>query len=180
MTTESNELAAWYPVVSGSNHGCVSDGKKDINTLFEALRSAYKSADFKRIVNTLIDEHGAEWRNLGGRESNYPTVHMSGSPGSSAVERLTNAIDATLELYAQRDSNLVTQCSPREFVEQILEGPQSHLTEMDKEARNKLADSIGIEIVFNDGDADNTPTIDFRDTGIGLRANEFADTIVSL
>ncbi len=48
-----------------------------------------------------LESCGCKWRNLGDLEANYARIHIVGSGSQTLIERLTNAIDATLEKFAQ-------------------------------------------------------------------------------
>ncbi len=132
------------------------------------------------VIRTVEGAHGGIWRDLGDRECNLPTVHISGNSSSSAVERITNSIDATLESQVAMRPELAACKSPRELVEKALDVPDGYLGRMESKKRENLADLLGIVVTTLDGDTRETPTIDFRDTGIGLTAAEFPFTIVSL
>src|SRR2546428_13284678 len=80
------------------------------------LLQATNSAQVEEVIQ-LLEKEGGEWRLVGDR-NNYATVQMPSLPGAALIERVTNAIDASLELAAQSNKQLTLNCqSPREFVE---------------------------------------------------------------
>lgn len=154
----------------------------ELRQVFLNLLNATKRAELKEIVRTLAEKCNGTWRLVGDRE-NYPTVHMASSPVSSIVERVTNAIDAQLEAIALYSPKMVEDCgSPRKLVERRYQIEGGYLTSLG-DVRNKrehLVEEAGISITSRDGDAEDTPTMDILDAGIGVAKDEFPDTLLSL
>lgn len=158
------------------------DSLPELKQMFTSLLKATKRAELKEIVRTLGEKYNGTWRLVGDRE-NYPTVHMASSPVSSIIERITNAIDAQLEAIALYSSEMVKDCeSPRKLVEKRYQVVGGYLTSLGdiRNKRERLVDDAGISITAKDGDAEDTPTIDVADAGIGVAKDEFPDTLLSL
>jgi len=122
-----------------------------------------------------------DWRPLGGRLNNAGNVELITEPGPPIIERVTNGIDAMLELGFQ-----LAGCpdfgpvSPRAAAEQwfgIKGGTVSGLKE-DRTLINKLASNVVIEI-YDSGEL-KRPTISISDKGIGQHPNDLPATILSL
>lgn len=149
--------------------------------IFSALLGATTRKDILSILETIQSEGiKVGWRNVGDRPINYPTVHMTSSPIVSLVERITNAIDAIFEKYAEETPESKKIRSPRTFAEEVIGFTDNLLPESVKRRKKYSADSSGISVNLWDGDDENTPTVDVRDNGIGLTRSQFPDGILSL
>ena len=133
------------------------------------------------ILQELLEHHGAKFRPLGDIPGNHGAVEVGGDSDSAATERVTNAIDATLDLAAEQKPELKACHSPREFVEKCYGIPGGQLANEKNETRlERLADDVGITIGYDFGDKERTMTIDIRDTGIGIAPEKMPSTILSL
>lgn len=151
-----------------------------ISDFLEQLTQATNAEQVEKVIQTL-ENQGGEWRLVGDR-NNYATIQMPSLPGAALIERITNAIDASLDLVAQSKKLLATESSsPRDFVEKVFGVKGGYLTSLEsKTEREKLVEEAGIAISLRDSDSVFTPTIDIRDHGIGMSREEFPDTILSL
>lgn len=160
----------------------VQENVSELTHLFENLKKATKRSEIKKILRMLTKRHGGTWRLVGDR-ANYPTIHMASIPISSVVERLTNAIDAQLEAVALSSPRIVEDCrSPRRLVEKRYGIEGGYLTSIGRarSGRERLVEETGVRITMRDGDAQDTPTIDVTDKGIGVARDEFPETLLSL
>lgn len=147
----------------------------------DALLSATKAGDMSVVVDRLVDNHGGSWRLLGDDDYNSSTVGTASSTIASWTERLTNAIDARLEDVAEQDMATASSSeSPRVFVERKFGIKGGYLTNIDEASRNKVLEEVGIRTTLWDGDLQDTPTIDIRDTGTGISREEMPKSILSL
>ncbi len=154
--------------------------QEDVSFALTKLLQATNAAQVEEVIQDL-DKLGFEWRLVGDR-NNYATIHVSSFPGAALVERVTNAIDAALELVAETNPKLTEDCpSPRIFIEKTFGVKAGYLTNMElKGDREKLVERAGVVITLRDSDSKLTPTIDIQDHGIGISRAEFPDTILSL
>lgn len=147
---------------------------------FHALTRANTVADVEAAIEAFEIAHGAAigWIPVGGRQSNRGTIDVSGDPGRSLVERITNGIDAVLEAeYARHDGR--PDCrSPREAATAWLNVPEGGLSELTTRQRQQLADRITIKL--QSGEDRNSRTIEVRDRGVGLTPEQMPKTILSL
>ena len=146
---------------------------------FAKLLRATASSEIEAIVKGL--GKASDWRLVGDR-NNYATVHVAASPGASLIERVTNSIDARLDLTAETNPKLTQDCpSPRTFIERAFGVKGGYLTSLEsKTEREKLVEEAGVVITLQDSDSKLKPTIDIRDHGIGISREEFPNTILSL
>ncbi len=148
---------------------------------FTSLRDATKGSHVKRVIKSLEDAGLASWRDFGDIQDNFGRIHMMSDPAGAIIERVTNAIDASLETRAEDHPELVATCkSPRMFAEKAFKIPNGYLKNMLPKLREKLVDELNIEIETRDGDSDETPTIDVRDRGAGIQRSEMPNTILGL
>lgn len=153
-----------------------------LKQIFLELLRATKSSEVEIIANTLIQDYNGAWRLVGDRP-NFPTIHMTSSPVTSLVERITNAMDAQLEADALYSPRFTEGCrSPRQFVEKLYGVTGGYLTSLEekKGKREHLVEETGISIMLRDGDSEESPTVDILDKGIGVGRNEFPNTLLSL
>ena len=70
---------------------------RDIEAIVADLLAATTVPEVDSAVRELVEEHGAVWRPVGDRETNFGTIQISTDPANALIERVTNAIDALLE-----------------------------------------------------------------------------------
>lgn len=161
----------------------MSQETEPIRTRIQALQcllTAQSTADVENAVQAIDYEEGTQWLPVGANEGNASVILASGDPQNSFIERVTNAIDATIELAADKNPELKTYRDPRRFVEDAFDVKTGYLTSLRRKNRERLADDLGITVTVRTGDAPETPTLEVRDYGIGLAASEFPATILSL
>lgn len=162
-----------------------------IEELFERVLPARTSADLKVILNELGDKAsiglnqrfgslGLEWVAYGGSESNESTIGLASKAGRSLTERITNGIDALLEL-TKSQSGEITPRSPAEAASawygRAPTGPRSGLYNSDATEGDL---SRAVSVVLSDSGTSGAPTVDVIDAGIGLSPMFMPTTILSL
>lgn len=144
-----------------------------------ALLSASTFADAQSALNEFLSSApDAGWHPVGNRENNRGVIEVSGDPGKSANERVTNAIDAVLEREHDVHVGLPKCRSPREAAVAWLGVPRDGLSKMTPSDRRDLAKRVIITVGQGDGKAGRL--LEIRDFGIGLSANDMPRTILSL
>ena len=135
------------------------------------------------LIDKLKQEVGRRllWKDVGDRENNLATINMGTDPAGALTERITNAIDAVLdyEWYARGQPPKIS--SPRQAVEawfNIKNGQLANVESLRAKEFTKLRDRIIVSL--HDSGNKERPTIDIRDRGVGLRAEDLSDTILSL
>ncbi len=146
--------------------------------VLKQLLEARKTAEVAEILDAIEAAGKFQWRPLDDRENNLPTVNLSASPQRAVVERITNAIDALLEMRAHKESDPRRFQSPRSAAEEWFQIPSAGLSALEIKDRRRLADGVVVTLV--DGDSDRKPSVEIRDSGVGLAAAEFPKTICSL
>ncbi len=152
-----------------------------INSLLE-VKKVSKATDF---LISLENKCKLAWRPVGGRENNLATINLGSDPAAGLIERVTNAIDSVLERKWNEIGKPTSARSPREAVEQWLDIPEGKLSSIDehdirtdKNGISSLADKV--RVTLWDSERKDRPTVDIRDYGIGIKAENFSNTILSL
>lgn len=160
----------------------VGSDSLELKEIFRRLMKTVRVAEIENIVKTLVENYDGTWRLVGDRP-NFPTIHITSSPASSLVERITNSIDAQLETVALYSPSMIEDCkSPRTLVEKRYGVAGGYMISLE-ESRNRkenLVEEAGITVTLRDGDVEETPTIDIVDKGIGVSRLEFPKTLLSL
>ncbi len=142
-----------------------------------------------RLEHVLKHIVGATWRNFNDSDSNDGPMSLNADPGHAFNERVTNGIDAVIELYLQllqlRNPKAPIPSSPREAIELcfgIKPGDLADAEELEQEhvvvsmySTSGKSDKSG---VYKSGPKNNV--LDCRDYGIGMTAEEMPNTILSL
>lgn len=154
---------------------------KSLDTVLVELLQCKKKHEIDKVIHILTNDFGARWIPVGGdKGTNYPTIKISSNPGASIIERVTNSIDAKLESLVEYKPHLKSCRSPRELITRVYGIKGGHISNIPKERREVIVEEAGIVFQLHDGDSSRTPTIDVRDHGIGISAEKFSDTILSL
>lgn len=145
-----------------------------------SMRSGSDVETFLQSLNGMSPNEW-DWCPLGGRLNNAGNVELVTEPGPPIIERVTNSIDAMLELgFRVAGCPETGPTSPRDASEQwfgIRGGTVSWLRE-DRASMTKLATNIVIE-AFDSGEP-RRPTISILDRGIGQHPDDLPSTILSL
>lgn len=117
------------------------------------------------------------WRPVGDRPNNIGTIRIASDPALSMVERVTNAIDAMLELG--RAANVGPEpLTPRQAAQQWFGMPAGGIAEMTETERRALGSNIAITLA--DSGELKRPTVIVDDRGIGQHPSRFPKTLLSL
>jgi hypothetical protein len=156
--------------------------KKAAKELLVALACTRDLQEAQRITERLEREHDFRWRAVGDRENNYGSINMGSDPGVAFVERVTNAIDAVVEREAMRRlpkmKGKALPASPREASEMWLKVPGGRVAGLDIKARQTLANEVVIKLLTSG--QKKYPTVEVRDSGIGLTPSIMPRTILSI
>lgn len=151
---------------------------KDVQTLAAQLWGARTEDDVtKALAAITAAEPGVKWRPVGDRPNNIGTIRVASDPALAMVERITNAMDAMLELgHAQHPSQ--HPVSPRQAAQQWYCVPKTGLADMTEKERRTLGEQIAVSL-DESGDP-KRPTIVVSDHGIGQTPRDSPTTLVSL
>lgn len=143
----------------------------------DALLDIRTVADVIALVKQL-EQNGCGWRWVGDRDTNAAQITASRVPIGGVIERLNNAFDAVLELYALGSPAPAPE-SPRQAADAWFGIPQGHLHHLDDQGRRQMADHVTL-ILADAGVGKNRPTVIFWDRGTGQTAPNIPGTILSL
>jgi hypothetical protein len=133
------------------------------------------------IIENLNATNSPKWVPVGHRENNLATINISSDPASGLIERITNAIDAVLERKWMEKGEPSNFRSPREAVETWFEVKDGRLANIDNPREEAIAKTSQlVEITLHDSDQASAPTVDIRDKGVGILAQEFGTSILGL
>ena len=159
--------------------------------------STRANADLAHLALTARTEHDVEQllaaagdagvsgsRPIGNRDSNAGTVEIASNPYSAIGERVTNAIDARLELQAQlagyRDIPdwPTPPTGPRDAARRLFDLPMGGIADLTETERRDLAS--GVIVMLDDSGRRENPTVTVEDGGIGQRPSEMPNGMLSL
>jgi len=125
----------------------------------------------------------ADWRwvPLGGRDNNAGSINLAVDPGQALVERVTNAMDAHIELAFELSGRPVGLASPRGAVWHLWRLEGTRLTrQSQKMARfiDEMAPKSILRVLGSSARGHSTVVIE--DSGIGQPPDDFPKTILSL
>lgn len=153
--------------------------REQVSKLF-LIRSVQDVEFFLRsLIGTASSEW--DWLPLGGRLNNAGNVELITEPGPPIVERITNGIDAMLDLgFHLADCSEPAPASPRLAAEQWfdIQGGTLSVAKEDRTLIAKLAPNVVVDA--HDSGEPRRPTISISDKGIGQHPMELPDTILSL
>ncbi|MCI0556936.1 MAG: hypothetical protein MN733_00450 [Nitrososphaera sp.] len=162
----------------------------NLSDLFNRLISTTSSTEVKQILDEIGDyadaglddpfgKLGLFWHPYGGNTSNISTIGLATKAARSLTERITNAIDAILEDRATTAISKPTspQRAASEWFGRPITGPDSGLYKWEY-AGGKY--DRRVVVVINSSETETAPTVDILDYGIGLTADQFPGTILSL
>jgi hypothetical protein len=149
-----------------------------IADFFRRLRGAKNLSEFEAVLEEMEQAFAtSRWVPVG-RPNNRGTIEAASDPGRSLVERLTNGVDAILELEHRRHNGIPECRSPKEAAAAWLNVPPGGLSEMGRTERRSLAQRVTIRL--ESGDGKELRIVEIRDTGTGLKPLEMPGTILSL
>jgi hypothetical protein len=109
-----------------------------------ALLGASTLAEAREAVRALTGSGAFAWRPLGDKEGNFGLVNIGSEPGLAFVERVTNALDAVVDLAAVAAAPEVRADleSPRDAARRLFAIPEGRLTHLDEAAAGELASRV--------------------------------------
>lgn len=149
-----------------------------LHALAAQLWQARTEADVERVLAAIVDRFpGVTWRPVGDRPNNIGTIRVASDPALALVERITNAMDAMLEMgkAMHPDDDPI---SPRAAALQWYGVPKTGLWDMTEKERRALGENITVSL-DESGDP-KRPTLVVTDRGIGQTAPAFPATLLSL
>lgn len=149
--------------------------------IFEQLLKANTAREVTDILVNLTDNHEIRWEPVGGRGNNQSTINMGTDPAAGLVERITNSIDAVLDLEWHEQGCPTDIESPRIAVQRWFNLSEGKLRNIkDASAKNIQELAKRISVTLKDSEREEFPTVEIRDYGTGIKGEDFSKTILSL
>jgi hypothetical protein len=156
----------------------LSTTSRDLESLARAVIGARTVKDVDGVVAMAQELYGPLcFRPVGGRPNNIGTIGLGSDPALGVVERVTNAMDAMLDLarLQHRDD---TPGSPREAARMWFGVPTTGVADMTEGERRKLGQNI--QVWLDESGDEKRPTVVVEDRGIGQAPPDFPQTLLSL
>lgn len=146
---------------------------------FQQLLAAHTVKDVTSFLLDFQEDVNIKWVPVGGRQDNIATINIGTDPAAGLTERITNAIDAVLELEWHKQNKPDDIVSPRQATENWFGIKEGRLRNIKRE---DIDQKLGkrVKITLTNSEKDSNPTVEIRDTGIGIKAEDFSKTILSL
>jgi hypothetical protein len=145
--------------------------------LAKNLWSARSDADVDALIKSATEVYGGtNLLPVGGRPNNAGVIEVSSDPALASVERITNAMDAVLEFHAAKGGDLPK--SPREAAKKWLGIPSAGIKNLDNAQRRSIAENVSVTLC--ESGVPKHPTLIIQDKGIGIEAQDFLKTVLSL
>lgn len=150
------------------------------STLFDQLLNATQVQQVTDIISDLVEDYDIAWKPVGDNENNLATINLGSDPAAGLIERVTNAIDAVLEREWSKRGQPGNVSSPRQAAEHWFGINNGQLADIDISDPAIVEISKRVQVTLRDSEKDDRPTVDIRDAGTGLRAEDFFSSILSL
>jgi hypothetical protein len=162
----------------------------DFRALLDLLLACRTNKEVQQLLVSIgdrpdvaLDEHfgphGLAWHAFGNNLSNSSTIGLGTKPGKSLAERVTNATDAIIE--DRRPLGIEEPRSPRIAAQQWFGRPLTAANDgLFRWSYSGTGIDRRISVVLTQSGVELAPTIDVLDDGIGIAAEQFPSTILSL
>src|SRR5689334_18810083 len=98
---------------------------------FDLLLKANTIKEVTEFLDDLTEAESVDWIPVGGFRDNVATINMGTDPAAGLAERITNAIDAVLELEWKRNGQPRDIENPRTAIEKWFDIPEGKLRSVD-------------------------------------------------
>ena len=149
----------------------------DQRTLFDALIAATKVEEVRACLRSFKENPGVREVPFGGRPNNRGAIEVAADAARSAIERVTNAHDALLELEHDKHSGTPDCRSPREAAHAWLGVPMKDgLSGLTAKQRHELA--LNSVVRLEPGEGWQSRILTVIDHGIGIEPDRMKNTIL--
>lgn len=146
--------------------------------LARKLQALRTTTDAEEVIALAEEITGpVTWIPVGNRENNHGIIRLGSDPGLALVERITNGIDAVLDMGHLLNPNIPAN-SPRQGSAKWFHVPSAGLGAMDDSQRRDLGANVSV-VLANSGNP-KRPSVLVRDRGTGQEPSDFAGTLLSL
>ncbi len=152
----------------------------EIVEFFNALINANNVSDAETALSNFQEgqESKITWEPVGKKENNRGPIEVNVDQGRSIIERVTNGVDAILELEHDQHGGVPDCKSPVEAARAWLNVPNEGLSAMSQVERRKLAQNLTVKLMAGDGK--ESAIVEVRDKGLGISQDGMPNTILSL
>jgi hypothetical protein len=153
-------------------------------TVVERLLTARTSGDIEELMGLMTAAGLAGTREIGDRDNNAGTIEIASNSYSALCERLTNGIDALLELKASQAGYHAPEdwpqapTNPRDAARMLFNVPKAGFIDMTEKERRGLAQNL--VFMLEESGIKEHPTVIIEDHGVGQRSEEMPDGLLSL
>ncbi len=147
------------------------------------LLSIASSEDVEAFLNSIgaIPGNGWKWVPLGGRPNNAGSVNLAVESGQALVERITNGLDAHIELQYELAGRPAELDSPRSAVTRFWELDAERLSRQSPRMARFIDDMAPTTVVRVVGSNERRgASVIVEDSGIGQHPDDFPKTLLSL
>lgn len=155
-----------------------------ISDIERRLLTARTEDEVRRLMEDVERAGVMRSRPIGSREANAGTIELATNPYSALSERVTNGIDAVIELHAQRAGYVEIEDwptpprDPREAAELLLGLPKAGIGDLTDKERRALAENL--VVILEESGGRQHPTAIIEDKGVGQSAGEMPEGLLSL
>ncbi len=151
-----------------------------MKNIFNKLIKSYTVEEVRDVIIE-VGTSKISWEPVGGRRNNLATINIGTDPAAGVTERITNAIDAVLEKQWKIENEPNDIKSPRRATETWFDIKDGKIASF-KDPRDKTIQDLSekIKVTLYDSNKKDKPTIQIRDKGIGLKPEDFRNTILDL
>lgn len=149
--------------------------------LLDALLGAANIQQLETALGAYMAAHpsATDWAPVGRRPNNRGAIEVASDAGRSMIERVTNMLDALLELEHERHGGTPVCRSPREAASAWLAVPEKDgLSALTNKQRQDLAARAVVRLEPGEGSQSRLLTV--IDQGIGMEPDRLEGTILSL
>ena len=148
--------------------------------LLDAWLTAAGIQDVENALNEFLTANpDTGFKPVGGRANNRGAIEVASDACRSAIERVTNMLDALLELEHERHSGTPDCRTPRQAASAWLDVPEKDgLAALTTRQRQDLAKQAVVEL--DPGEGAHSRIVTTTDQGIGIEPDSLEGTILSL
>ena len=147
----------------------------------DALMAAVHAKDVGDAIAEYQAANSSAWgfRPVGRRSNNRGAIEIAADPARSVIERVTNMLDAVLELEHERHAATPVCRTPREAASAWLGVPEKDgLSALTNQGRQSLAKRA--VVALDPGEGPQLRVVTVTDQGIGIEPESLENTILSL
>ena len=148
--------------------------------ILKKILEATTAREVSNSIEAITTKFQGGWKNVGDRQVNWASLGIGTDPAAGLVERITNAFDAVIEKQMILKPTEGIK-SPRRASEVFFDIEEGRLSSIEDSNDKRIKDlNKKVVVTFQNSDNPKTPTVEIRDLGIGLKSEEFKETILSL